>query len=62
MGTRPDDVPTPTQITAGALWDLATTQPADGAPDKARIFLRRYEVTQEYHSPAGVSQGGEARG
>ena len=64
---RPDDVP---QITAGALWDLATTQPAGGAPHKARIFLRRYEITQEYHSagvgmvraPAGVSQGGETRG
>ena len=53
VGSRPDDVPAPTQITAGALWELATTQPAGGAPDKARIFLRRYEVTQEYHSMRG---------
>ena len=53
MGSRPDDVPAPTQITAGALWDLATTQPAGGAPDKARIFLRHYELTQEYHSVSG---------
>ena len=53
VGSRPDDVPAPTEITAGVLWDLATTQPAGGAPDKARIFLRRYEVTQEYHSVHG---------
>ena len=53
VGTRPDDVPAPTQITTGALWDLATTQPAGGAPDRASIFLRHYELTQEYHSVRG---------
>ena len=62
LGSRPDDIPAPTQITAGALWDLATTQPAGGAPHKARIFLRRYEIAQEYSAasvgmvcaPAGI--------